>query len=356
MVLAAGLGERMRPLTLHVPKPALPVLGRPMILQVLSSLAEQGITRTVVNLHHLPEAIRALVGDGSSCGLEVVYSMEPSILGTGGGVRQAAPHLRGKGTLVVRNGDFLADVDLGAALRCHRASGKPATLVLARHRPPYTAVEVGDGGAILSFGGVPPAAPGSVRGRYLFTGMHVIEESVLDRIPGGGPSDIVRHVYRDLASRGELNAYVHPGFWWEFGTPGEFLEGSLRLLRLDAPTRRAVAITDSVREIGACRVALGAGADLHAAGLDLRGGVALGYAALVAEGVSLEDTIVMPESWIGPGARLRRVLVGRGTEIPAGFAAEGAMVCPYSGGDEPLPDGIERSEGLLIRRFEAATA
>lgn len=353
MVLAAGRGERMLPLTLTTPKPALTVLGRPLALQVLMSLAEAGVDRAVMNLHHLPDALQELLGDGTAAGLQALdYSHEETIQGTGGGLRLAAPLLRGDGTVVVRNSDFLADVDLDAALEAHRASGRPATLVLAPHRPGYSVVETGADGAVLSLAGVPKSDPGKVRGRFLFTGLHLIEEEVLDRIPRAGPSDIVRHVYRDLATRGGLHGFVHEGFWWEFGTPQEYLEGSLRLLALTPAARRRVAVTDTVHVMGSSRVAVGPGVDIHAAGLELRGGVALGFASLIAEGATLEDTVVMPEAWIGPGTTLRRVIVGPGTEIPAGFHLENAVVCHDPGPEVALPPRTDRHDGLVVRHFE----
>ena len=356
MILAAGLGERMRPLTLTVPKPAIPVLGRPMITEVLTGLVRQGVTHAVVNVHHLPDALRGLLGDGSSLGLRALeFSVEEKILGTAGGILEASPWLTGDGTIVVRNADFLADVDLEAALRAHRTSGKPATLVLVPHRPGYSVVEVGGDGAVLSLAGQPRTDPDRVRGRFLFTGLQLIEESVIDRIPADGPSDIVRDVYRDLAAEGQLHSWVHDGFWWEFGHPAEYLTGSLELLAMSQERRRRVLAADGVHTIGDCNAALGAGVDIHAAGLTLRGGVALGFASLIAEGATLEDTIVMPESWIGPGVSLRRSIVGPGAEVPADFTARGTMICADPGGLVSLPPDTVRMDGLLLRRFENPT-
>jgi mannose-1-phosphate guanylyltransferase len=257
--------------------------------------------------------------------------MEEDIRGTAGGLRLAAPRLRGKGTIVVTNSDFLIDADLDAVLAAHRASGCLATIVLTRWRPGYSAVEVDAEGRVLSLAGEPQADPDRVAGRYLFTGLHFLEEEVLDRIPEAYPSGIVTHVYRDLAREGRLSSWIHTGFWWEFGSPELYLEGSLALLRLAPPVRSAVSEEqDPVAEIGSACVALGAGAKWHESAR-LRGHVALGLASRVGEGADLEDTVVMPEAWVGPGCRLRRCIVSQGIELPAGLSAEAAMLCSEDG-------------------------
>ena len=349
MVLAAGLGERMLPLTLTVPKPALPVLGRPMILEILRLLALQGVTSVAVNLHHLPERLEQVLLEASSLGVEHLHlSPEEKILGTAGGLRHAARFLRGSGTILVRNADFLADVDVMRAAMAHRASGCVATLVLGPERPGYTVVEVDREGRVLSLGGRPAADPSRVAGRRFFAGLHFIEEEVLDLIPVRGASDIVRDVYRGLASEGRLGSFDHSGEWFDFGSPKDYLDGSLGLLGLSPDTRAAMLETDPVRSIGAATVALGPGADFHH-GVELRGRAAIGFAARVGEGSRIEDSLILEEAWVGPGCRLRRVIVGPGTELPAGFELEDAVVC---GDVEPrveLPAHTERRDGLLVR-------
>lgn len=353
MLLAAGLGERMLPLTKLLPKPAIPVLGRPLAAIVLHRLALRGISTAVVNLHHQPEVLRGILGDGSELGLsKLIYSHEDPILGTAGGLRKAATFLRGGETILVRNADFLADIDLSAVIASHLASGCMVTMVLAPHRSLYTVVEVDRDGKVLSFGGSPRAEAGRVAERCLFTGLQLLEEEALERIPPEVPSDLVRDLYRDLVLEGQVASYVHRGFWWEFGTPLDYLDGSLELLRMDPNQRLRVATTDPTERIGEATVALGTGADFHT-GVELRGGVALGFASLVAEGSRIEDSVIMPEAWVGPGSQLKRAIIGPGTEIPAGFRGEDVLICtdPDPGGS--LPPQTERLGGLLQRRLQA---
>ena len=347
MLLAAGLGERMRPLTRLIPKPAIPVLGRPIAVQILQRLAKQGVTQAVVNLHRFPDQIRSLLGDGSALGLEKIhYSYEASIRGTGGGIGKAAPELRGDKCILVHNADFLSDIDVNELISNHMASGCPVTLVLAAGRPGYTPIEVDGEGRVLSIGGRPKAAE-----RYMFTGCHILNEEVLDLIPAGRPSDIVEDVYLDLIMQGKVTSQVHSGFWWEFGSPDDLLEGSLRLLDLPAQHAGRIAHTDPVYDVDDATAAVGAGADFHS-GVSLRGRVALGFACTVAEGTVLEDSIVMPEACIGPGSHLRRVIVAPAAEVPAGFELESALVCMDTDPDAEPDPGTQRREGLLIRNLD----
>lgn len=351
MLLAAGHGVRMQPLTNSVPKPVIPVLGRPIVMQILTRLARYGFTSVALNLHHLPEMIEDFLADGRLVGLkELHYSHEENLLGTAGGLRAAEEFLRGSGTILVRNSDFLADIVLEKATRTHLLSGCPATMVLAPARPGYTEVLVNEEGRIISLGGDPPCDPDEVSGRYMFTGLHLMEEEVLDLIPRGGPSDIVRHVYRDLARERLLASHLHEGFWWEFGNPESYLEGSMRLLSLQAETRRDILDTDPIQEIGGAKVAVGAGAVLHPS-VAFRGGVALGLASMVAEGSLLENSVIMAESWIGPACRIRNCIIGPGVEVPAGTRWDDKMVCCDDGADEILPHSIERQNGFLVRHL-----
>ncbi len=353
VVLCAGLGERLLPLTRSLPKPALPVLGRPLVCQILGRLAREGIREAVVNLHHIPSRLVEAVGDGTTLGLERVhYTHEPEILGTAGALREAAVHLQGERAILVHNGDFLSDIPVGDVVEFHLGSGCPATIVVAAHRPGFTEVHLGAGRRVLGFGSSP--RPRGSAGSYLFTGFHVLSAELLERIPAGRPSDLVRDLYRGLVVSRQLAAYVHEGFWWEFGSAPAFLEGCLKLFDLPSERRARIAHTDPIRDLDGARLAAGPGADLHAGGIVLRGRVALGFASLVAEGATLEDTVVMNEAWVGPGSSLRRVIVGPETEVPAGSAIEEAVVCPDADPTEDLPDGTERRDGLLVRSFASA--
>ena len=131
MILAAGLGTRLRPLTNTIPKPLLPIAGTPLIVWNLLLLKRHGFHDVVINLHHLGPMIEQAFGNGSRYGLRIIYSHEPVILGTGGGLKQAEPHFSGESVLVL-NGDTLVELDLGALCAFHQQRDAVATLVLRK--------------------------------------------------------------------------------------------------------------------------------------------------------------------------------------------------------------------------------
>lgn len=349
MLLAAGRGERFLPLTRTLAKPAIPVLGRPLAVQNVTRLSRTGAERIVVNLHHQPASLRGVLADTDEDARgKIRYTEEPTLLGTAGGLRNAAGLLRGSGPILVHNADALSDVPLERVLELHLRGRFRATLVLAPGRPGYTDVRAAEDGRVLAIGTHGDAGEGPP---LLFTGIHALDEDLLDRIPAGEPSDIVRDVYLDLLRDGALGAFVHDGFWWEFGTPSTYLEGCLRLVRMQPDDRLRIAMTDSVRSIGEGTVAIGPGVDLHSGGISVRGSAVLGMASMVGEGTEIQDSIVLQGAWIGPGCLLRRVIVGPGTEVPAGLDLESLLVCPDAEPGGPLPAGCERFSGLLARRL-----
>ncbi len=233
LVLAAGKGERLRPLTNTIPKPLVPVAGQPLIAYALGWLRHYGVREVAINLHHLGDQIRDAVGDGSAYGVSAHYSEEPEILGTGGAVRNLADWLD-TGPFVVVNADIVHDVDLAALARLHHASGSLATLAL-RPDPEsarYGEIAIDASGRIRSFLGVPP--PTTDLTALMFTGVQIVEPAIVSRIPWPGASSSTQHLYLPLVREGaRLFGLVYSGYWSDAGTPD-----SLASLRADLDRRR----------------------------------------------------------------------------------------------------------------------
>ena len=234
MILAAGYGERLWPLTADRTKPAIPVLGMPLVGYVAKYLAQFGIREVVVNLHHRPESVKRALGDGSQFGVELEYVHEPVILGTSGALDNARPLLEDD-TFIVINGKIITDIDLHAALAEHKRRDALATLVLLenRRRERFSIVETHDG-LVTRFAGMPNASVGAATGAepLMFTGIQIVEPRIFDYIPRGIFSHSTVEVYPRAIAKGErIVAHVAEGRWYELSTLQRYLEISLALLK-----------------------------------------------------------------------------------------------------------------------------
>ena len=353
MILAAGRGERLMPITDLLPKPALGVLGIPLVVHALHWLRRHGVERAVMNLHHRPQTLaEQLVPHLGELTPEMHYSFEAKLLGSGGGLANARHFFENETTVVVANSDAIHDIDLTAALEAHAGSDDAATLVCLPRREGYGAVELDEAGKILSLSGAPEVDAGRVARTVTFSGIHLIDARELAGLRAAEPWNL-RDLYRTWAADGRIGSYPHEGFWWEFGDPASFLEGCLRILALEEDERRALVHTDPVLVQDGTRVARspGAGVDDSA---ELCGRVALGFATRVSRACRVEDSVLLSESWIGPGTSLRRVLVAPHTEIPAGKTFEDCILMRDTGNHDYHRAGLERRDGILIRSFESA--
>ena len=224
MILAAGLGTRLRPLTNTIPKPLLPIGGTPLIVWNLLLLKRHGIHDVVINLHHLGPMIEQALGNGSKYGLKIYYSHEPVILGTGGGIKQAESHFSGEPMLVL-NGDTLFELDLDALYAFHQRRQAAATLVL-RSDPDearWGLVEVDMEDRIVRITGRGKTDAGATKPR-MFAGIHILNPRLLRDVPKGKSSSII-DAYVAAIQRGETVAgYELIGYWSDVGTPERYAQ------------------------------------------------------------------------------------------------------------------------------------
>jgi len=232
MILSAGYGTRLWPLTEDRTKPAIPILGKPLVGYVAEYLARNGCGEIVVNLHHRPESVRSALGDGSKFGVKLQYIEEPEILGTSGAMDNARELLDGE-TFVVINGKIITDIELGAAFETHRRTRALATLVLLPNAAgeQFSIVETA-GGFLQGFGGMPVLGEFSEEAPPLmFTGIQILEPKIFDYIPHGVFSHSTADVYPQAVAAGERVAvHVANGNWYELSTMQRYLDISLLLL------------------------------------------------------------------------------------------------------------------------------
>lgn len=292
MILAAGYGERLWPLTADRTKPALPVLGKPLVGYVAEYLARFGIRDVIVNLHHHPDSVKRALGDGHEFGVQLEYVHEPVILGTSGALDNARS-LLADDTFIVVNGKLITDIDLNAALKEHRERKALATLVLLRNKKfeRFSFVEIRDG-LVERFGGMPSRDTWkSDQAPLMFTGIHIMEPRIFDYIPRGRFSDSVVDVYPPAMAKGErIVAHVAQGMWYELSTLQRYLDISLALLRRE-------------------------GVDVYA-----------GLNSSIDHQAEVRDSILWNEVKVEPGAKVIRSILGDGVGVPAGEVFEHAVI------------------------------
>ncbi len=234
MILAAGFGTRLWPLTIERTKPAIPFLNRPLIAYTIEYLKQYGITDIIINLHHEPESVQEQIGDGSEYGVKIHYSLEePEILGTSGALDQVRDLLQDE-TFILVNGKIITNLDLGAALQTHRSQEAIATLVLKSNpnREKFSEIIVNEAGYYQGFGGFPLTTSTEHLTPLMFVGIHILEPKIFEYIPRGVFSDSIRDVYPAAMRAGEqIAAHIGAGDWYELSTLARYLEISLEFMR-----------------------------------------------------------------------------------------------------------------------------
>jgi NDP-sugar pyrophosphorylase family protein len=340
LVLTAGLGTRLRPLTYLRAKAAVPINGETLARRAVRWLASQGITDLVLNLHHHPESITASVGDGADLGARVRYSWEQPLLGSAGGPRRALPLLidrdepnsgpnpesrapnpeppavartdgrasEGGRTFVIVNGDTITDVDLAAMSRRHVESGALVTMALIPNPQPekYGGVVVGDSETVRGF-----TRAGVTRENYHFIGVQFAEAQAFADLADGAPAESVNALYPRLmkSEPGSIAAFISAASFRDIGTPADYLRTSVQLAQEEGNR-------------------LAAGRDLQMA------------ASATVRGTAVWDDVV-----IGAHATLIDCIVGDGARIPDHAKYERCAIVPAGARS---PAGGERIVGGLL--------
>ena len=226
MILAAGLGTRLRPLTNEKPKALVPIVNKPIILRTIEYLKRHGVTRIVVNAHHHFEQILNYFDAYKPSGVEIEVRVEPEILGTGGGIKNTLDFWDNEAFIVI-NSDILTDIDLNQAYKHHKVSGSIATLILHDYSP-YNQILINEKGGIKDIQKKEEA------GKLAFTGIHILDPTLLSHIPGSGFSDII-DCYNSLIRSGAfINSFISKGHYWrDIGNIDSYFKANKEILDMD---------------------------------------------------------------------------------------------------------------------------
>ena len=316
MILAAGFGTRLRPLTQTVPKPMVPVLNRPLLERTIELLRSADIRDIAVNVHHLPEQILAYFGDGSKFGVNLHFSREEKIMGTAGGIKGVQGFLE-DGTFLVINSDIIVDIDLQRVLEFHRQRSSLLTLVVREDDSPkkYDPIEIQEDGRIVHFVGASSMKlPDNTR-RVMFTGIQIMEPEIFPRIPAGKFCGTTEDVFPEMIEEGlPVFGYLHKGYWIDMGNREQYLQvhkdalnGKVSLKTDLSRNPQGVSIVPPVVIGEDCRIESNARIGPYAV---------LGNGCHVKNNSVVENSVLWDGVTVGAHCRVRRSILGNGVILP----------------------------------------
>lgn len=337
MLLAAGAGTRLRPLTYETPKPMVPVVNRPVIHHVLDNLLKHGVEEVMINLHALPEQVRGYCGDGSRWSLKVSYSHEPKLLGTAGSIKKVESFFKDE-PFYVMSGDGISDIDLTAMWEFHRRRGAFATMAVkaVNSRFDYGVTMMDASQRIKGF--LEKPSWGDVFSNKVNTGIYLFEPEILKLIPKGRPYDFGHELWPKLLKlRKPIYAYETDAYWCDVGNLNEF-----RRCQIDALERRATINIPGAEARKGVWVEAGARIDPKA---KLEAPVLIGKGARVAAGARVGPfTVVGDRSNIGKDAVVERSILYNNVVVGEGVRLNNCII----GAEGRVRESIQMHEAAVL--------
>lgn len=337
ILLVGGKGTRLRPLTVHTPKPMVPAAGVPFLTHQLARARAAGVEHIVMATSYLAEVFEPYFGDGSALGLHLEYVTEEEPLGTGGAIRNVAPRLHSApdDPVLIFNGDILTGLDIAGLVGTHRASGADVSLHLTRVEDPraFGLVPTDATGRVTAFL-EKPQTPEEIVTDQINAGAYVFNRSVIDTIPTGRPVSVERETFPGLLADGaHLQGMVDSTYWLDLGTPQAFVRGSADLVLGRAPSPAVPGRCGDRLVLESAEVAPDA---------KLAGGTVVGPRSVIGAGARIDGSAVLEDAVIEPGAVIRDSLIGAGARIGARTVLDGAVIGDGAvvGADNELRDGV----------------
>ncbi|MFB8090285.1 sugar phosphate nucleotidyltransferase [Streptomyces sp. NPDC055992] len=337
ILLVGGKGTRLRPLTVHTPKPMVPAAGVPFLTHQLARARAAGVEHIVLATSYLAEVFEPYFGDGSSLGLHIEYVTEREPLGTGGAIRNVAHRLASgpDEPVLIFNGDILTGLDIRALVTSHAGSGADVSLHLTRVEDPraFGLVPTDDTGRVTAFL-EKPQTPEEIVTDQINAGAYIFRRSVIDTIPAGRPVSVERETFPGLLAEGaHLQGMVDSTYWLDLGTPQAFVRGSADLVLGRAPSPAVP---------GRCGDRLVLPTASVASDAKLSGGTVIGDGAVIGAGARIDGSAVLAGAVVEPGAVITDSLVGERARIGSRTVLAGAVVGDGAevGADNELRDGV----------------
>lgn len=323
IIIAGGLGTRLRPLTYEIPKPIIPMANKPFVFHQIELLKKFGITEIILNLHYLSDNIKNLFAELKDIGVKIYYSIEKEPLGTAGAVKNAEQFFD-KGPMVVFNGDILTDINLEKLIDYHKKKKATVTLALKEVPDPtsYGLVITDKNGKVQRFMEKP--SWDQVTAKTINAGVYVVDPKIFKKVPAGKPFSFERQLYPLLLEEGAgIFGHVTDAYWMDIGDPSKYLQAHIDILAGDVmvniPGNKIssnVWVEDEVNISESAKV---------------RGPALLGSHSTIAENADLHESVVIGEGVeVGKGTHLKDCVILRGTIIGENVSIEHSIIGEHS--------------------------
>ncbi|MFB7291819.1 sugar phosphate nucleotidyltransferase [Actinacidiphila glaucinigra] len=339
ILLVGGKGTRLRPLTVHTPKPMVPAAGVPFLTHQLARARAAGVEHIVLATSYLAEVFEPHFGDGSALGLRLEYVTEDEPLGTGGAIRNVADRLDSApgDPVLVFNGDILTGLDIAGLVATHRDSGADVSLHLTRVEDPraFGLVPTDASGRVTAFL-EKPETPEEIVTDQINAGAYVFDRSVIDSIPTGRAVSVERETFPGLLADGaHLQGMVDSTYWLDLGTPHAFVRGSADLVLGHAPSPAVPGRCGERLVLEGARIADDA---------KLTGGTAVSAGAVIGAGAVVDGSTILAGAVVHPGATVVDSLIGAGAVIGERTVVHGSVI----GDGAHIGAGNELRHGVRI--------
>lgn len=351
IILAGGIGTRLRPLTCTRPKLLFPVINKPLLDGTLERLAEAGVDEVVLAVKYMAEKFVQRYGDSKN-GIKIVYSIEKKPMRTGGAIKYAEEKIGRQEVFLVLNGDIFTAIDYSAIIKKHKESNALATIAIYKVEDPsrYGTVELAGKNRIKQF--VEKAPLGKAPSNLINAGVYVLDPKVFDYIPPGRPVSIEHEVFPKLAEEGKLFGYEFKEIWIDIGKPADYLRAN-RLLLDKEPEKRVfgndVNIQESVEFSNPLRVDVGA---IIGQNSKIGPYAVIGEGAVLGKNVCLEYSVVFPFATIDDESSVIGAVIGEGVTIGAGVKiSEGCVIGDYA----IIQDNVTISKNVTVCHSKEVT-
>ncbi|MDI6731858.1 MAG: NDP-sugar synthase [Candidatus Margulisbacteria bacterium] len=308
VIIAGGLGTRLRPLTCNTPKPIVPLVNIPFVVHQIEQLVQHGADEVILNLHYLSDDIRKVLDDGKQWGIKIHYSIEETPLGTAGAVKNAEPYFD-DGPMIILNGDVLTDTNISKVLKFHREKKARVTLTLVEvdDPTPFGLVVTGQDGRVIEF--IEKPSWERVVTHNINAGIYVVDPAIFKKVPKGVPYSFERELYPSLLAAGEaIFGYLSTSYWIDIGNPEKYKEAHEAILRGEVAVR-----IDGTRINNKTWIGKNTYPD---ASVKFSGASVIGEKVKIGKGTDIKDYVVVGNNvQIGEHAVLSRTIVWEDTKI-----------------------------------------